>query len=91
MVSWLMTNGATVEPRASLWPVGTWLCYWVCAGIEVSSHDPLWNYTDKLSSHELFLGYLSLSCQNIFIRPDVVGELPFEDVQRITLKNRSLT
>ena len=61
MVSWLMTNGATAEPRASLWPAGTWLCCWVRASIEVSNHDPLWNYTDVLFSHELLHGYLSLS------------------------------
>jgi hypothetical protein len=29
------------------------LCCLVHAGIEVSSHDPLWNYTDVLSSVDL--------------------------------------
>ena len=53
--------GAATEPRASLWPAGTWLCYWVRAGIEVSSHDPLQNCTNVLFSRELFLGYLSIS------------------------------
>ena len=62
-----MTNGAAAEPRASLWLASTWLCCWVRAGIEVFNHDPLWNYTDELSSHELFLGYLSLSCQKVYM------------------------
>jgi hypothetical protein len=31
------------------------LCYLVHAGIEVSSHDSLWNYTNILSSVDLFL------------------------------------
>jgi hypothetical protein len=38
-----------------------------------ASHDPLWSYTDVLSFRELFLGYLSLSCQKIFVPdPDVL-------------------
>jgi hypothetical protein len=31
------------------------LCCLAHAGIEVSSHDPLWNYTNTLSSVDLFL------------------------------------
>ena len=64
MVLWV----ATMLPR---WnrepPVGahTRLCCSALAGIEVPSHDRLQNYTDVLFSHELFLGYLSLSCQKI--------------------------
>ena len=58
--------GATIEPRASLWSAGTWLCCWVHAGIEVVSYDPLQNYTDVLFSHEFFLGYLSLSYLKIY-------------------------
>ena len=61
MVPWLAIYGAATEPRASLWPADTWLCYWVRAGIEVSSHDPLQNCTNVLFSRELFLGYLSIS------------------------------
>ena len=59
MVTRLVIYGATMKPRA---PVGahTRLCCLARAGIEVSSHDPLWNYTDDLSSHELFVCYLSL-------------------------------
>jgi hypothetical protein len=33
--------------------VHTRLCWLAHAGIEVSSHDPLWNYTDVLSSMDL--------------------------------------
>jgi hypothetical protein len=33
----------------------TGLCYSSDAGIKVSSHDPLWNYTDVLSPEDLFL------------------------------------
>jgi hypothetical protein len=33
----------------------TGLCYSSDAGIKVSSHDPLWNYTDVLSPVDLFL------------------------------------
>ena len=58
---------AATEPRASLWPAGTWLCYWVRAGIEVSSHDPLQNCTNVLFSRELFLDYLSISTLRILI------------------------
>ena len=36
-------------------------------GIEVSSYDPLPNYTDVLSSRELFLDYLSISTLRILI------------------------
>jgi hypothetical protein len=35
--------------------VHTRLCCLPHAGIEVSSHDPLWNYTDVLSSVDLLL------------------------------------
>jgi hypothetical protein len=38
----------------------TGLCCSVHAGIEVSSHDPLWNYTDILSSVDLSLGMISM-------------------------------
>jgi hypothetical protein len=45
MVSRLMTYGAAAKLRA---PVNahTGLCYSSDAGIKVSGHDPLWNYTD---------------------------------------------
>jgi hypothetical protein len=33
----------------------TGLCHSSDAGIKVSSHDPLWNYTDVLSPVDLFL------------------------------------
>ena len=62
-----MTNGVVAEPRASLWSADTWLCCWVCAGIEVPSHDPLQNYINVLFSCELFLGYLSISNWKILI------------------------
>jgi len=61
MVPRLAIYGAATEPRASLWAADAWLCCWVRAGIEVSSHDPLPNCTDVLFSRELFLGYLSIS------------------------------
>jgi hypothetical protein len=54
MVLWL-------KPMAPRWnrgpPVGvhTWLRYLACAGITVSSHNPLWDYIDMLSLHKLFL------------------------------------
>ena len=58
MVPWLAIYGAATEPRASLWAADAWLCCWVRAGIEVSNHDPLWNYVDVSSHHELFLDYI---------------------------------
>jgi hypothetical protein len=36
------------------------LCYLAHAGIEVSSHDPLWNYPNMLSSVDLFLETISM-------------------------------
>jgi hypothetical protein len=38
----------------------TGLCYSSDAGIKVSSHDPLWNYTNILSSVDLFLERISV-------------------------------
>jgi hypothetical protein len=38
----------------------TGLCYSSDAGIEVLSYDPLWNYTDVLSSEDLSLGTISM-------------------------------
>jgi hypothetical protein len=40
--------------------VHTRLCCLAHAGIEVSSHDPLWNYTNILSSIDLFLETISV-------------------------------
>ena len=50
-------------------PMGahTRLCCSAHAGIEVSSYDPLQNYTDVLVSRELFLDYLSISTLKILI------------------------
>jgi hypothetical protein len=36
------------------------LCCLAHAGIEISSHDPLWNYTNILSSVDLFLETISV-------------------------------
>jgi hypothetical protein len=36
------------------------LCCLAHAGIEVSSHDPLWNYIDILSSMDFFLETISV-------------------------------
>jgi hypothetical protein len=36
------------------------LCCLAHAGIEVSSHDPLWNYTNILSSVDFFLETISV-------------------------------
>jgi hypothetical protein len=36
------------------------LCYSLNAGIKVSSHDPLWNYTNILSSVDLFFETISV-------------------------------
>jgi hypothetical protein len=38
----------------------TGLCYSSDAGIKVSGHDPLWNYTDLLSSEDLSLETISI-------------------------------
>jgi hypothetical protein len=38
----------------------TGLCYSSDAGIKVSGHDPLWNYTDVLSFMDLFLETISM-------------------------------
>jgi hypothetical protein len=40
--------------------VHTRLCCFAHAGIEVSSHDPLWNYTNVLSFIDLFLEIISV-------------------------------
>ena len=40
--------------------VHTGLCCLAHAGIDVSSHDPLWNYTNILSSVDLFLETISV-------------------------------
>jgi hypothetical protein len=40
--------------------VHTGLCYLARAGIEVPSHDPLWNYSNMLSSVDLFLETISV-------------------------------
>jgi len=73
-VGCMFSNDATIsnlrcrdETEGILWTVATRLCCSARAGIEVSSHDPLQNYTDMLFSHELFLGYLSLSGQEIYM------------------------
>ena len=66
MVLWV----ATTVPRWNREPpvvCDTRLCCSARAGIEVSSHDPLQNCTDVLFSHELFLGYLSISNRKILI------------------------
>jgi hypothetical protein len=59
----------------------------VRAGIEVSSHDPLWNYADVSSHRELFLGYLPILSKDPHIRPKVV-ELPPKVVKRITFEGQ---
>ena len=58
------------------------------AGIKVSSHDPLWNYTDELFSHGLF-PWLSLLMllEDLYVEPDAIG-LPSEVIQRITLEEQ---
>jgi hypothetical protein len=38
----------------------TGLCYLSDTGIKVSGHDPLWNYTDVLSSVDRSLGTISM-------------------------------
>jgi hypothetical protein len=38
----------------------TGLCYSLDAGIKVSGHDTLWNYTDVLSSVNYFLETISM-------------------------------
>jgi hypothetical protein len=43
----------------------TGLCYSSDAGIKVSSHDPLWNYTDMLSSVPYFLEIIYVVCEVI--------------------------
>jgi hypothetical protein len=54
MVLWLKP----MAPRQNRGPpmgAHTWLSYLARAGITVSSHNPLWDYIDMLSLHELFL------------------------------------
>jgi hypothetical protein len=59
MVSWLRTYGAAAKLRA-LMNVHARLCCLVHAGIDVSSHDPLWNYTDVWSSVNISLEIISM-------------------------------
>jgi hypothetical protein len=54
MESRLRTYGVVARLRTSYECVHM-ICYLVHAGIEVFSHDPLWNYTDVLSSMDLSL------------------------------------
>jgi hypothetical protein len=54
MVSWLRTYGTAAKLRASC-ECAHRILLLGAAGIEVSSHDPLWNYTDVLSSIDLSL------------------------------------
>ena len=87
MVPRLAIYGAATKPRA---PVGahTRLCCSARAGIEVSSHDPLQNYTDMLFSLELFLGYLSLSLsRDQYVELDAIG-LPSGVVQQLTFEEQ---
>ena len=54
MVLWLKP----MVPRRNWGPpvnVHTWLRYLACAGIMVSSYNPLWDYINVLSWHNLFL------------------------------------
>jgi hypothetical protein len=59
MVSRLRTYGAAAKLRASC-ECAHKIVLLVDAGIEVSSHDPLWNYTNILSSVDLFLETISV-------------------------------
>jgi hypothetical protein len=43
----------------------TGLCYSSDAGIKVSGHDPLWNYTNVLSSVNYFLEIIYVVCEVI--------------------------
>jgi hypothetical protein len=54
-----MTYGATVRLIAS-YECTHRICCLVHAGIEVSSHGPLWNYPNMLSSIDLFLEMISV-------------------------------
>jgi hypothetical protein len=60
----------------------TGLCYSSDAGIKVSSHDPLWNYTNILSSVDLFLETISMlfvevTKQHLSSLLDQKGHTPF--------------
>jgi hypothetical protein len=45
--------------------VHTGFCCLAHVGIEVASHDPLWNYTDVLSSIDLSLKQFLCVCEEI--------------------------
>jgi hypothetical protein len=73
-------NGVTIsnlrcrdEIEGLLWARTQGCAAWHALVSRIASHDPLWSYTNVLSFRELFLGYLSLSCQKIFVLdPDVL-------------------
>jgi hypothetical protein len=72
MVLRLVIYGAATKPRASCGRAHKDCAARHAQVSRIPSHDPLWSYTDVLSFRELFLGYLSLSCQKIFVlNPDV--------------------
>ena len=60
MVSWLRTYGTTAKLRASCECAHRTVLYSSDAGIKVSGHDPLWNYTDVWSSVDSFLETISV-------------------------------
>jgi hypothetical protein len=59
VVSWLMTYGAAAKLRASC-ECAHRIVLLLDAGIKVSGHDPLWNYTDVCSSVNLTLETISM-------------------------------
>jgi hypothetical protein len=62
-VRWWCHDSGLMVPQRNWEPlvnVHARLCCLAHAGIEVSSHDPLWNYTNILSSIDLFLETISV-------------------------------
>jgi hypothetical protein len=60
VVSRSRTYGAAAKLRASCECAHRTVLYSSDAGIKVSGHDPLWNYTDVLSSVNYFLETISM-------------------------------
>jgi hypothetical protein len=76
------------EIEGILWTMGTRLCYLAHAGIEVASHDPLWNNTNVLSTHDPFLCYLPISYQKTYISDQIIEELHSKVAKRITFEEQ---
>jgi hypothetical protein len=74
------------ETKGILCTIAIRLCCSARAGIEVASHDPLWDKTDVLSSRDPSLGYLPIYYPKTHISDQSIEELHSEVAKRITFE-----